>query len=305
MTRIAHHHRALSSLLLLLGLLWLSIPCARAGDPEFERILFLASEDNRPHQRIFHQFRDITPGRMIYSALDDPTAEAWLATWDCHRCLVITSGSRALNQALASTRESRILSITIPHQAFELAIQAHGDSGRIAAIFMDIPLEQRVAIAREAIPGLERLAVVESPDPSVTVSRPNPGEAPEASRVEHFVSHEENDLIRTFGRASERADAILTVPDRRVYNPRTIVSIVMTTYREGTPLIAHSESLLRAGALISIHATPERLGEEAAVLLNELQTRHTPWTAQRRYTQHHEVAVNPHVARSLRIQVAP
>lgn len=305
MPRIAHHHRALSSLLLLLGLLWLSIPGARAGEPEFERILFLASDDNRPHQRIFRQFRDIVPGRMIYSSLDNPAAEAWLATRDCHRCLVITSGSRALHQALARTRESRILSITIPHQAFELAMKTHGDNGRVAAIFMDIPLERRAAIAREAIPGLERLAVVESLDPSVLVSPGDSGEATAAGQVEHFVSHGENDLIRTFAQASERADAILTVPDRRVYNPRTIVSIVLTTYREGTPLIAHSESLLRAGALISIHATPEQLGEEAAVLLSELQTRHTPWTAQRRYTQHHEVAVNPHVARSLRIQVAP
>lgn len=305
MTRIAYRRDVIPLLVLLLSLLWSWVPSTRAAEPGFERILFLASEDNRPHQRIFSQFQDLGHGQMIYAPLDDPSAEAWLETWDCSRCLVITSGSRALDRALSYLSKAHILSITIPRQAFEQAIHVHGDTERLAAIFMDIPLERRIAITRDVIPDLQRLAVVEGPDcPTATVESEN-HETEGATELKRFVTHRENDLVRTFSRASDQADAVLTIPDRRVYNPRTIVSIVMTTYRHRTPLIAHSESLLRAGALISIHATPEQLGAEAAHLLRNLQSGQIPWTSQRRHTAQHEVAFNPHVSRSLGIRVAP
>ncbi|ANB02904.1 ABC transporter substrate-binding protein [Ectothiorhodospira sp. BSL-9] len=305
MTRIAHPHRLILALALLAGSLLLPVPDASAGSPQWERILFLASEDSGPHQSIFGQIHDVPNGRMVYAALGHPDTEAWLSIWDCHRCLVITSGTRSLNRALPGLSEAHILSITIPRQSFELAVQTHGDTDRLAAIFMDIPLEQRMAIAREVLPGINRLALIEGPSRASPVEGLASHESNGATGVERFVSYQENDLIRTFARASERADAILTVPDRRVYNPRTIVSIVMTTYRHRTPLIAHSESLLRAGALISIHATPEQLGKEAAMLLQSLESGQPQWSAQRHHTERHEVAINPYVARSLRIQVAP
>lgn len=305
MTRIALPHRFILALALLLAGPSLPVPGVAGGSPDWERILFLASEDSHPHQSIFEQLRDIPQKQMVYTALDQPDAGAWLSTWDCDRCLVITSGTRSLNRALPALSKARILSITLPRQAFDLAIHTHGDTERLAAIFMDIPMERRLAITRERIPSINRIAVIEGPAPRLPVEAGSGLESRGPAGIQRFISYQENDLIGTFAHASEQTDAILTVPDRRVYNPRTIVSIVMTTYRHRTPLIAHSESLLRAGALISIHATPEQLGKEAAMLLKQLESGQSQWSAQRRHTERHEVAINPYVARSLRIQVAP
>ncbi|MBK1692300.1 hypothetical protein [Ectothiorhodospira mobilis] len=263
----------------------------------FQRILFLASDDTRLHQEVFQGLRSRLPREipLVYTALGGPDAAPWVQSTDCPCCLVVTSGTRALQHAVKRVSRARILSITIPREAYDRIMAQVPDFRRYAAVYMDIPLGQRIAITRRHLAGMERFAIVQSAQgPFAAQGADDPAE------VVRLVSHGEADLVDTFTRAARQADAILTLPDRRVYNPRTIVSIMMTTYRQGIPLIGHSEALLRAGALLSIHAPPQRLGTEAASLILRPPA---DWGGVRRHTREQVVAVNEQVARALRIHV--
>lgn len=287
--------------LLLVAALCLPGPAPQAGETcgAFQRILFLASADNPLHQEVYQGLKHRLPedNRIVYTALGGPDATPWLLSSDCPCCLVVTSGTRALQHAVERISRARILSITIPRVAHEQIMSEIPDNGRHAALYMDIPLPRRIALTRQYLADMDRFAIVQSAE------GPFAGQGDEDPEdVVRLISRGEDDLVGTFARATRQADAILTLPDRRIYNPRTIVSIMMTTYRQGIPLIGHSEAMLRAGALLSIHAPPQRLGSEAAVLIRELETV-ADWTGVRRHTDEQVVLVNDQVARALRIQV--
>lgn len=271
--------------------------------PDFQRILFLASADTPLHVEIFDGLsRALAPDRQpVFTAADAPDAPLWILSADCDRCLVITSGTRALEAAKRQTRSARVLSITVPRISYERVMNDAGPDPRYSAIFMDIPLARRLEIIRRHVPALERFAIVQSPGFGSNGDDASLREKDDPGSLLRFAARD-NDLIPTFIRASREADAILTVPDRRIYNPRTIISIMMTTYRQRTPLIGHSEALHRAGALMSIHSPPEALGREAGQFVQSLSGP-DDWVAMHRHTKVHQVSINHQVARSLRITV--
>ncbi|AHK78679.1 hypothetical protein M911_05260 [Ectothiorhodospira haloalkaliphila] len=269
----------------------------------FQRIIFLASADSPLHQEVFQGLARTLPRdkEPVFTAMESPDAALWIQSADCHNCLIITSGTRAAESAQSQTRKARVLSITVPTISYERVMGSRDDDPRFAAIFMDIPLERRMEIVRRHVPVLHRFAIVQSPGFGTNLDNTSLREKDDPQSLLRFAA-EEDDLIPTFIRASREADAIITVPDRRIYNPRTIVSIMMTTYRQGTPLIGHSEALHRAGALMSIHSPPQALGREAGQFIQSLNGP-DGWVAVRRHTQVHQVSINHQVARSLRITV--
>ncbi|SEK87812.1 ABC transporter substrate binding protein [Ectothiorhodospira marina] len=271
---------------------------------EFERLLFLASADTPLHQEVFEGLSGALPPdrQAIFTAVDAPDAALWMQSADCNRCLVITSGTRALESAQWQMRKARVLSITLPRLSHEQIMADQEADPRFAAIFIDIPLERRLEMVRRHVPALNRFAIVQSPGFGTTGDEANLREKDDPQALQRFAAENDDDLIPTFIRASRAADAIVTVPDRRIYNPRTIVSIMMTTYRQRTPLIGHSEALHRAGALMSIHSPPSALGHEAGRFIQSLRGP-ADWKPIRRHTGVHQVSINHQVARSLRITV--
>ncbi|TVQ71887.1 MAG: hypothetical protein EA372_08570 [Chromatiaceae bacterium] len=269
----------------------------------FQRIIFLASAETPLHEEVFQGLARTLPRdrEPVFTAMDSPDAALWLQSADCHNCLIITSGTRAAESAQRQTRKARVLSITVPAISYERVMDSRGGDPRFAAIFMDIPLERRLEIVRQHVPALNRFAIVQSPGFGTTPDNTSLREKDDPQSLLRFAA-KEDDLIPTFIQASREADAILTVADRRIYNPRTIVSIMMTTYRQGTPLIGHSEALHRAGALMSIHSPPQALGREAGQYIQSLSGP-DDWVAVRRHTGVHQVSINRQVARSLRITV--
>ncbi|EHQ52698.1 hypothetical protein ECTPHS_08408 [Ectothiorhodospira sp. PHS-1] len=260
------------------------------------RILFVASQESDIHQRAYEPLRrGLAHPSPLFIAVSSPDAEPWMRHFDCAQCLIITSGTSALQTVIDITRQARVLSIVIPMENHERLIRTASDPTRFAALFMDIPLEHRMRIASRHVPAFRRFGMVTSQTRSGSPSEGQP------SNLRLFPKAPHQDLLEVFVQAARQSDAILTLPDREIYNSRTIVSIMMTTYRLGTPLIGHSEALHRAGALISIYADPEMLGEEALTLLRTWNGE--DWQTLRRLTERYQVSINHQVARSLRITV--
>ncbi|MCG5500051.1 hypothetical protein [Ectothiorhodospira lacustris] len=297
MTRIAPLHTLLT-MTLLAGLM-LCTPRLHAMDVFQEglpRLLFVASQDNEIHQRAYEPLRrGLAHPSPLFISVGAPDAGHWMRHFDCAQCLIITSGTAALQLVSDSTRQARVLSIMIPMESHERLLRSATDQARFAALFMDIPLDKRMQIASRHVPAFRRFGVVKSPPQGRAPSDPLP------PSLRLFIKGSNQNLLDVFVQAARHSDAILTLPDREIYNSRTIVSIMMTTYRLGTPLIGHSEALHRAGALISIYADPQMLGEEALTLLRTGDIK--DWQTLRRHTERYQVSINHQVARSLRITV--
>ena len=98
-------------------------------------------------------------------------------------------------------------------------------------------------------------------------------------------------------------DLLLTLPDPAVYNKRTIVSVLLSSYRQRVPVVGFSRAYVKAGALIALHSTPEQIGRQIAeALVHRLA--HGRWPrAGIQHPNYFDVAINARVARSLGIRL--
>ncbi|MFV2003869.1 MAG: ABC transporter substrate binding protein [Gammaproteobacteria bacterium] len=65
----------------------------------------------------------------------------------------------------------------------------------------------------------------------------------------------------------DHSDLLLALPDKNIYNSRTVKNILLTSYRYRKPVIAFSRNFVNAGALASIHSSAEQIGESASRLI--------------------------------------
>lgn len=284
---------------------------ASAGGPESPaRLLMLASDEGTLHQRVLvaleRQISD-SPLPRAQAVADTPEGRALVATFDCAGCLIVTSGVAALRFALTHSRRAEVLAITVPEDAFERITNSQVDDRRISAIYMDISLERMVALIHERLPDVQAVGIVSGDGRYLERERAR-GDLPDArhGRLLEYHAGRESDMVEVFRRAGHETQAILAIPDPSIYNRDTIVRIMLTTYRAGIPLIGYSESMNRAGALMSVFASPEMLGEEAGRMI-AAAFEEGRWRAVRQHTERHTVVINQQVARSLgiRLKVSP
>jgi putative tryptophan/tyrosine transport system substrate-binding protein len=287
--------------------LWLLLPAAwpaaAAGPERPARLLMLASDESMLHQRVLiaveHQLSD-TPLPRAQGVADTAKCREQVAEFDCEGCLIVTSGVAALRFALAHSRLADVLAITVPEDTFERITNSQVDDTRLSAIYMDVSLQRMVALIRERLPDVQAVGIV-SGDGQYLERERERGDVPDDRLVEYQVDRE-HEMVEVFRRAGLETQAILAIPDPSIYNRDTIVRIMLTTYRSGTPLIGYSESMNRAGALMSVFASPEMLGEEAGRMI-ATAFQEGRWRPVRHHTERHTVVINQQVARSLGIRV--
>ena len=95
-----------------------------------------------------------------------------------------------------------------------------------------------------------------------------------------------------------RSDALLALPDPRIYGADQARLILMATYRQGKPLLGPDDHWVRAGALASAYISAEDVLAEVAGMLAVFK--HSQTLAADRYPAV-SVESNPHVARTFSI----
>ncbi len=216
--------------------------------------------------------------------------------------VVVTLGSEAMRSALRLRDDAPIVTLLVPRDSFErLRDEARtaGHRRSISGIYLDQPWSRQIALIRQIVPDRRRIGVLSTDAflPQLTgldriVRQQN------ATLVQELVESPQGlhvDLMRIIG----TADALLAVPDTRIYNASTIQHILLTTFRARQPLIGFSPAYVQAGALAAVYSTPAQMAREAAAIVRRLLAGLAPSGGQ--YARTFTVNVNRSVARSLDI----
>ena len=217
--------------------------------------------------------------------------------------ILVAVGVRAM-EALA--QESIVagnrptLNILVPRQNFEsLRARLKLDTKMFTAIYLDQPLSRHLRLIKQILPSRSRVGVVLSvatPE-RIKILQQAAREQQLGLEIEQVSSQEE--IIPALKRLLVNDKVLLALPDPLVFNKNTAQSILLTSYRAQTPLIAYSKTYVQAGALAAVFSTPTQIGQQAAeVLTRALQSKNflLP-TAQ--YPKYFSVTVNYQVGRSM------
>ena len=195
--------------------------------------------------------------------------------------------------------EARILGTPVIGVHISPAIlQAARDAGcQCSAIYRHATTADQILVLREMLPAARRVGVLIGPgfdgdEKSLDAS----GILFERRRVAGAA-----ELPAVLAELLPRVDVLLALPDPALYNAETARLVLLSSYRQGKPVIGPDEQFVRAGSLAAAYPSVDGLLEAALVLL-----RHPGLPASLPPPIHARsaVAFNAHVARSYGVMAA-
>ena len=101
--------------------------------------------------------------------------------------------------------------------------------------------------------------------------------------------------------ALENSDLILALPDKTIYNSKSVKNILLTSYRSRKPLIGFSKNFVNAGALASIHSNTEQIADSANKLIDDYYQQNKNFNQITHYPLSYEIDINRQVFKALNL----
>ncbi len=285
---------------LILCIAW--IPTLQAAEGA-HRILLLLSAETAPYQALVRALQaSLDPEehrqlRLQIQALDRWRPDDATPAPD----LLVTSGLRALQAALAHRPRTPILATLVPRLSYRRATADH--PGPVSALYIDQPPARYLALLRATLPRARRIAVLLSPAGATLLPELRAAAARRGLEIEHAQVADRRQLARAMRRLFPRSDALLALADPGVYNRYTLKNLLLASYREHLPVIAYSRAFVRAGALAAVYTTPAQLGLQLADLLGRWMRDPDHRLPPPRYPEFFVVDVNRPLAQAMGILV--
>lgn len=284
--------------LLRLAFLTLLAFCALGGLPAAAQVLLVKSEAGGAYDEtaaaFCGEFARLSPrGTVTTTTLKElpPVGDFQL---------VVTVGSQAARGIAALGQHPPAIHSLLPRASFE-AIPGLKE-GRDTAVLLDQPAARQIELVRLALPGYQRLALLEGPESRLNVAQLGDAARQRKLTVQREVVAREQDLFGALQQATATPAVLLATPDSSVFNSYSIQNILLTAYRQRSPVVGFSSAYVRAGAVLALYSTPAQVGRQAAELaFAALAGGPLPPAQAPRYF---EVGTNPQVARSLGIDLA-
>ncbi|NDP39303.1 MAG: hypothetical protein GZ093_11220 [Rhodoferax sp.] len=228
------------------------------------------------------------------------TATEFAGTANLKPKLFVALGAQAAQALAQATLPAPVLCVLLPRSSFERVLRSSGRkaSSQLSALYLDQPLSRQLGLIQLALPEARHIGVLWGPESQAQASALNALAQARGLRLLAASVEQDGQLFPALKTVVEGADVLLALADPQVFNSSSIQNILLTSFRAKVPLVAFSPAYAQAGALLSLHVTPEQIGQQAATLAaGVLQGKALSATAL--YSQDFSVAVNDHVARSL------
>ena len=270
------------------------------------QVAVVLSEDSAPYQEVYQVMRAhlAERGHDVQQAYAMGLAAAALS--ESH--LTVAVGVRAAESLAAQPLRTPMLAVLVPQSWYVGGGRSRlSDSGRrlASAIFLDQPPERQALLIRLAFPDAQRVGVLTGAGQSLLLDALD-----DALRTQRFgmVWQELAPDARLIGPLEQilaNADLLLAVPDPQVINRNTAQSLFLTSYRYRVPVLGYSQSLTRAGALLSLHSSPAQIGRQAAEWINQALNARPVRLPPPVHPAYFDVSINEQVARSLGFVLPP
>ncbi len=224
--------------------------------------------------------------------------------------LIVTVGTRAAQQAgqlsIPAIAKTPLLHVLIPKINFDSITQRRRTDTNpirdLSAIYLDQPLTRQINLLRLALPQYKRLGVVLGPSSQTLLPDMEGVAEKEDLRLYSRTARNEGSLIATLNDVLAESDMILAIPDPLIFNRYTVQNLLLTTYRQKTPVIGFSQAYVRAGALTAVYSTPTQIGQQIAEAMRLAATKNWKLPAPQ-YPRYYTITINHQVARSLGLRL--
>ena len=206
--------------------------------------------------------------------------------------LVLALGEKAFAQAQALSLP--VIGVHISRVSLEAAQNA---GCLCTAVYREATVAAQIVVLREILPSARRVGVLIGPGVATDeLSLEAQGILFERRHVSGA-----DQLPAVLAELLPRVDVLLALPDADLYNAETARLVLLSSYRQGKPVIGPDEQFVHAGSLAAAYPSADGMIESTLTLL---QHDGLPDTLPKPVYARPAVALNAHVARSYDV-VAP
>jgi len=220
--------------------------------------------------------------------------------------MIVAVGTTAMVALAQKPTAIPVLNVLIPQNNFYKITRQNSrlqDSRKFSAIFVDQSWARQLGLIQVSMSGHPRVGVLlgKEETESIPALQSAAKDADMSLNIETVTDDAE--LLTALRKLLANSDALLAVPDPKIYNRNNISSILLTSYRQQIPLFGFSASYVKAGALASVYSLPAQVSQQVAEIINNLPASGNLPPPQ--YPRYFSINTNPQVARSLGINIAP
>lgn len=213
-----------------------------------------------------------------------------------HKKLLVVVGIKAWRQAQeGALTDGPILAVLPPSATAEVASKKN--SRVVSTIFLEQPPTRFFNLIQQIPSRNKEPGVIVSPQLLERTPRLEQQSLERGLRLHTEQVDRESSVGSAVERLVQRASVLLALSDATVHTAATVPPLLLISYRAGVPVVAFSESYLRAGAALALYSTPEQIAQQ--VVENIAAFRQGKALPSIQYARYFSVGVNASVARSL------
>lgn len=218
--------------------------------------------------------------------------------------LIITSGSTAAEQLLATGNATPLLVTFIPsREYFSGREQAYRcQSGRCTFLFLDQPPERQMRFVRALFPAGTRLGMFHLETGNSMLNEYQRQAQRHKLRLIPMQVGGNDEVLDALQKSVTDIDVLLAHPDTRLINRNTAKGILLKSYYHRVPLLAYSSSFVKAGATAGLFSSPDDLAQHAAETAMQILNGNKP-PQPSAYPKYFRVELNTRVSDSLNLNL--
>jgi putative ABC transport system substrate-binding protein len=279
-----------------LAALLLVLVTATASSGQAADVTLIESAPLAPYEQAAAAFTAAHRGPVTRLMLSDADPRGFVRRIEAsHPDVIVAVGLKAALFARARLPRVPLVFCVVPnHEHFDLTGSA------ITGVSADVPPDRDLAALRKVSPEVRRVGLLHGPDPGGRLVRPARAAADAAGIT--LVDATVTDLSRLQRLARDlagRVDALWLPADPTVATPEAFRVLLDLSLEQRKPLLAFSESLVRAGALVAVAPDYAWMGAQASELVRRIEGGERAGDIAVVPLKRTHVVVNPATARAL------
>ena len=257
----------------------------------------------------FEQAGALGIAELVKSRAGDLSAELTVSdltdpNHSTQNALDVVVGRRALEQWLKRPTSARVLTLLVTRYDWQqLAIDFPELTVRGTALYVDPSPRAQLKLAQSISPNPTRVGLLIHEDTDLLAL----GLDAEALQASELIvtrsTGSDEEVMQDLASLLEKSDALIAIPDGRLYGPQNFRHVLLSAYRQRKPVIGFSGAGVRAGCLMAPYVNGEDLADAAIRRIRQLRQ----WPANRplppsQDLQPSEIRVNEDVAKTLGLQ---
>ena len=273
----------------------MAAPSSLATGEAYNRLLIIYSGDSKLQttlaRLITEKTRQGQPGLSISASTTKEVATG--QTGQPH--LVVAIGKTAISSAQKHFPDTDTIFIAMSPESYRPDSKK---SGSKAVLYMTPPVCRQLNLIKQIQPQWHTVSYLYS---NRANALPELHQCAKKKGMTLYGVHVSNTkyLTEKLKEALTHSDVLLALPNRKIYNSKTVKNILLTSYRHRKPVIAFSGNFVNAGALASIHSNIEQIAGSASTIIRQYFDNRGHFEQNVYYPSNYEASVNRQVFKAL------